>query len=426
MSIFFEETTTTDVAFVPDPWPNLNDCRGCGLCLNSCPTFKLTGIESESPRGRLREIVKLLRDEKPLDDEGWQHLNNCLQCRSCEQVCPSKIPYYRHLHEALERQPITATLYKKVGLSLAAANSRMGKAIGYALNLYRSIGLQQLSRTLRIPTLLKLERAERLIPANSRYQPLLPYYASLTAQRGTVALFTGCASSLLDHATLSDAIKVLTALGYAVHVPEQQRCCGTLHSHNQDKAHAAELKQTNIEAFAAVKADAIVYIASGCGEKIKDFDKKNLPQVYEICEFIVDHAWSDAVTLQPLMQSVALYHPCSMRFPLSLEDRPLRLLAKIPQLKVTQLNSSPACCGAAGSYMFTHPETSDQLAGQLLTTIKESNARYLATTNIGCALHIGANATAAGIEVELVHPISLIAQQLYKQPNLQQRNGEQT
>lgn len=418
MSIFFEETTTTDIAFEPDPWPNLNDCRSCGLCLKSCPTFQLTGIESESPRGRLREIVKLLRDKKPLNDESWQHLNNCLQCRSCEQVCPSKIPYHRHLHEALEKQPITATLYKKAGLSLAAANGGMGKAIGHALNFYRNVGLQQLSRTLRIPKLLKLERAERLIPADSRYQPLLPYYVSQTTQRGTVALFTGCASSLLDHATLSDAIKVLTALGFNVHVPEQQRCCGTLHSHNQDKQCADDLKQANIEAFAAVKADAIVYTASGCGAKIKRFDKENLPPVYEICEFIVDHAWSDAVTLQPLMQSIALHHPCSIRFPLSLEDKPFQLLARIPQLKITQLNSAISCCGAAGSYMLTHPETSDQLAGQLLATIKESNPHYLATTNIGCALHIGANATAKGVLIIVTHPISLIAQQL-KIPTLQ-------
>lgn len=417
MSIFFEDTATTAVAFEPDPWPNLNDCRSCGLCLKRCPTYQLTTLEAESPRGRLREIVKLLRDNEPLDEERWLHLNNCLQCRSCEQVCPSRIPYHRHLHEALEKQPVTQSLYKNIGLALAASNSRVRTTIGHALNIYRKSGLQLLSRTLRLPKLLNLERAERLIPDGAYYRQLRPFYATQSKRRGTVALFTGCASTLLDHATLRDTISVLNTIGYDVNVPEQQRCCGTLHSHNQDSTRAAELKQDNIAAFATVKADAIVYTASGCGSKIKRFDKENLPPAYEICEFIIDHAWHDEIVLKPLMQSVALHQPCTMRFPLSLEDRPLKLLCRISQLKITLLHNGPSCCGAGGSYMLTHPETSDQLAGQLLETISNSGAHYLATTNIGCALHIGANAQAAGIDIEVIHPVTLISRQLASSPS---------
>ena len=412
MSIFFEESDTTVAAFEPDPWPNLNDCRSCGLCLRSCPTYQLTALEAESPRGRIREIVKLLRDGEPLDAERWQHLNNCLQCRSCERVCPSKIPYHRHLHEALAQQPVTTSLYKNAGLALAAANNTVRGVIGRVLNIYRKSGVQLLTRILKLPTVLKLERAERLLLPDTNYQPLKPFYSATATQRGTVALFSGCASSVLDHTTLIDAIKVLNALGYGVHVPEQQRCCGTLHSHNQDHEQADALKQANIAAFAAVKADAIVYVASGCGAKVSRFDKENLPPVYEVCEFIIDHAWHDGITLQPLPERVALHTPCTMRFPISLEYKPQTLLGKIPQLTVIPLNSAISCCGAAGSYMFTHPDNSDKLADITLEAIIGSSARYLATTNIGCALHIGANAAEAAVKIEIVHPVSLIARQL--------------
>lgn len=414
MSIFFEEPDTTAVAFEPEPWPNLNDCRSCGLCLNSCPTYQLTALESESPRGRLREIVRLLRDNESLDDERWQHLNNCLQCRSCERVCPSKIPYHRHLHEALALQPMVHGLYRRLGLWLAAANNDLRNTIGRVLNGYRKSGLQRSARTLHLPRLLRLGRAERLMLPAAQFKPLHPFYAATGERRGAVALFTGCASAVLDHTTLIDTIEVLNALGYDVHVPKAQRCCGTLHSHNQDQELAGQLKLANIEAFSAIKSEAILYVASGCGAKVRRFDEERLAPVYEVCEFIIDKGWRDGTALQPLAESVLLHHPCTMRFPLALEAKPLALLGKIPQLTIKPLSSDLTCCGAAGSYTLTHPETSDQLAARVVEAIVESDARYFATTNIGCALHIGANAAEAGVKINVIHPVSLIARQLSK------------
>lgn len=423
MSIFFEENATATAVFEPDPWPNLNDCRSCGLCLGGCPTYQLSGQETDSPRGRLRDIIPLLRDNATLNEGQWQNLNNCLQCRNCERVCPSKIPYHRHFHEALAQQPQEGGLYKKVGLKLAAADTQQRKMLGHALNLYRASGVQHISRGLRVPKLLRLDRAERLISSTSRYQLLKSHYPATTAQRGAVALFTGCASSLLDFATLHDSVTILTALGYDVHVPQAQRCCGTLHCHNQDQEHADHLKQINVDAFAAVKADAILYTASGCGPRIRRFDKERLPPVYEVCEFIVDHAWHTGIELRPFTAHVALHQPCTMRFPHALEDKPRTLLARIPDLKITPLGSSPSCCGAAGSYMLTHPQSSDALAGRVLENLRESRAHYLATTNIGCALHLAANANTAGMSIEVIHPVTLLAPQL-STPS--QHHGEQT
>lgn len=423
MSIFFEEHDTVAAVVEPDPWPNLNDCRSCGLCLNGCPTYQLSGQEADSPRGRLRDIVRLLRDKVTLEEEQWQNLNNCLQCRNCERVCPSKIPYHRHLHEVLAQQPQDDGIYKKAGLKLAAADAQQRNMLGHALNLYRASGIQDISRALGVPKLLRLDRAERLINSTACYQSLKSHYHPTSAQRGTVALFTGCASSLLDYATLHDTVTVLTALGYDVHVPEAQRCCGTLHCHNQDQASADRLKQINVAAFEAVKADAILYTASGCGPRIRRLDKERLPAVYEVCEFIIDQAWPSNIELQPFTAHVALHQPCTMRFPHALEDKPRTLLARIPDLKLTTLSSSPSCCGAAGSYMLTHPQSSDGLAGRVLENLRESRAHYLATTNIGCALHLAANARAAGMAIEVIHPVSLLARQL-STPS--QHHGEQT
>jgi glycolate oxidase iron-sulfur subunit len=70
----------------------LGSCISCGFCLPACPTFQLTGEESESPRGRIELVAALQADELALDDVR-PHLDRCLGCRACEPACPSNVQY---------------------------------------------------------------------------------------------------------------------------------------------------------------------------------------------------------------------------------------------------------------------------------------------------------------------------------------------
>src|SRR6516165_5673564 len=71
------------------------DCVHCGLCTAACPTYLETGDENNSPRGRIYLMRSLVDGRLGLTAKVEEHLDLCLDCRSCETACPSGVQYGR-------------------------------------------------------------------------------------------------------------------------------------------------------------------------------------------------------------------------------------------------------------------------------------------------------------------------------------------
>jgi glycolate oxidase iron-sulfur subunit len=387
--------------------PDAGECMRCGMCVSSCPTFRLFRIDEETPRRRIRTISKLLVEDQPISADERKHLDNCLQCRACETVCPSRMAYGRLFDQAQAQIKAAPGWLAKLAFRLIE-NKRWRTRLMPLLAVYLKSGLQ---KPLRITGLLKklhLADAEALL-GKLALQAFAGCYPSSATKHGRVALFTGCIAEHFDRETLWAAIKLLNAIGYEVLVPPQQGCCGAIHQHNGQSA--AALIGNNISVFNALDVDAVLHTSTGCGAMLSEFPIDDeagqlfRQRLCDISEFLLQH-WPDELQLMESNLKVAVHEPCSQRNVLKNQQTVYALLEKIPDLSVVALADNHICCGAGGSYMLTHPDNAGQLRDLKQQTIAASSADVVVSSNFGCAVFINTD------EGRVEHPLLLLARQL--------------
>jgi glycolate oxidase iron-sulfur subunit len=462
--IFFSRTIMTP----SDPLPDFsadsllaeaNRCVSCGLCLPHCPTYKLTQSEADSPRGRIALISGAVEGRIPMNARFALHMDRCLTCRACEAVCPNHVGFgqlmdgSRAMMKSVPLDPgKEQPERKKSGLrrwvekELIARPSRMD-LLRPLLRFYQQSGLQHVLRKSSSLGETRFALLEAQLPHVGRPEggarSWRPVYPSIGKYRGEVGLFLGCVARLTDVETINAAIFVLNRLGYTVRVPPTQTCCGALHQHGGDKRTAEQLARQNMEAFDEPGPSAIISTASGCGAQLSEYaamfssassgparsgsaespmdaskcqHDRFVEKVFDISEFLVTAKGWDGVRLAPLPHAIAVHEPCSLRNVLRASRHAYALLTRIPEARILPLGGNDQCCGAAGTYFLDQPEMAQALLHDKLAAVEASGARYLATSNIGCAMHIAAGlrreAQEPGSEVEVLHPVTLLARQM--------------
>jgi glycolate oxidase iron-sulfur subunit len=442
--------------------PDAGECMRCGICIASCPTFRLFQVDEETPRRRIRTISKILVENLPISAEERLHLDNCVQCRACETVCPSRMAYGQLFDQAQAQLKVNPGWLAKLAFRLIE-NQDWLRRLMPLLAIYLKSGLQKPLRSTGLLKKLHLAEAEALLgkpalqalavsyptsvmpntidlscakpsPAGegwvrgnqnkekslfkSPHPSLLPQGEGANdlqstllngTAHGKVALFTGCIAEHFDRETLLAAIKLLNAIGYEVLVPPLQGCCGAIHQHNGQSA--ACLIDNNIAVFNGLDVDAVLHTATGCGAMLSEYQNDDeaaqqfRQRLCDISDFLLKH-WPDDLQLTPSKLKVAVHEPCSQRNVLKNQQTVYALLQKIPGLTVAALADNNICCGSGGSYMLTHPDNAGQLRALKQHIITDSSVDVVVSGNFGCAVYLNAD----GGRVE--HPLLLLARQL--------------
>ena len=398
-------------------------CVACGLCLPVCPTYRLTQDEAESPRGRIALMRALAQSSLVPSTKLEQHLQHCLVCRACEKACPSYVPYGQLIDAAralaIARRPTTyagVPVLKFLGWLISNPGHlfRAGRLLYY----YQRSGMQRLLRASGLLRLTGIGKLDALLPPLVAPRQLHSFYPAQGIQKGGVSLFIGCIAQIADLKTHEAAIRLLNALGYNVHIPAQQTCCGALHLHAGDTETAKHFMRRNLEAFGD-GTETVLTTASGCGALLHEYSMhlETSPatalgtRVMDISEFLSHADWS-RLSLRPLPRRIAVHDPCTLANVLRREKAPYALLSLIPQAEIVPLPENSLCCGGAGTYSLTQPEMAEQLRAAKIRQLRYVKPDILTTSNIGCALHLVAGLRETGLDIEVVHPVVLLARQL--------------
>lgn len=412
-------------------------CVKCGLCLPQCPTYELTANENESPRGRISLVQGWLGGQLTPSKILTNHLDQCLLCRRCERVCPSLVPYGEIMDQTkqlLVNEPakINGSLLKKwfgqVILDLFK-NKHFVPTTIKTLRLMQTTGLIYLAQKSGSLKLLGLQRLSSFLPHLEKSLKLEKYYPALTEQvQGEIALFTGCLAKQLDFKTVMASIRLLNRLGYAVHVPQQQVCCGALHLHAGNKKQAVNFAKSNVQTFNQMEnITTIISLVNGCTSQLSEYAQLGLkqdfiPKVKDIIEFLAELNWPENTEFKRLNisqgKSVSLHIPCSLQNILRAENKLVTLLKKIPGMNLPPESINSRCCGAAGSYFLRQPFLADKLQAQVLNKLTKSTPELIISSNLGCSLQLKAGLTQLNKNIDVIHPVILIEQHLKYSPDI--------
>ena len=402
----------------------VSTCIHCGYCLAACPTYGETGVESESPRGRIMLMKEVL--EGNLDAEvAGPHLDACLGCLACEPACPSGVSYhklitpFRAITESkrkrsflfrFQRLLVKSTLPYPKRFRLAAKTGKLGKLVSWA-----------------VPKPMKpmIELLPDRLPRQVRYEGVYP---AIGETKMRVALLVGCAQSVLAPDINLATIEVLNLNGVEVVVPPKQSCCGALSWHVGDLPSARSFARNNLDAMDG-NDDAIVTNAAGCGSGMQEYGlilrgepdqaaaESFSQRVKDVSVILAELGGLQGLPEQLPPQRVVYQDACHLACAQRVTAQPRNLLSQLGPIELLELPQSQRCCGSAGTYNIDQPEMAAKLGKAKAEDIVATKADCVASGNIGCLTQLNHHLQQLGSQIEAKHTMQLIRDAYRYRPN---------
>ena len=404
-----KQVTSNNIFNQDVPESELYKCVHCGFCLQACPTYLETSLETESPRGRIA-LMKAVNEKRiNITENVIRHWDTCIQCRACETACPSGVEYGKLIEGTMKHiLPIRNTnrFYKwfnKIIVNNIVINRKLLNTLFYFIKVYQRYGLQKLLRKTKLlyiftPKLAELEMSLPLIPSKS-FKTKGQLLKTNNLKKKKVALLSGCLMPLIHGPEMEAVTRILNYNGCDVIVPKEQVCCGALHSHVGDIDKTIELAKQNINAFSESDIDSIITTSAGCGSRMKEYynlfhqddefsqkAKEFSKKTKDISEFLVELPFE--LPKGTIKRTVTYQDSCHLLNSQQIKDPPRQILNSIPGIKFVELKDSSVCCGGGGTYTITERDLSKKVLESKMKKINETSASIVATSNPGCVIQM--------------------------------------
>ncbi len=387
----------------------LEKCVRCGSCRQVCPVFNVTKEEPSVARGKIFLANLINKGVIELDKEAADIFNLCTTCLRCREICPLSVDYEKIIISArsLAVEKFGLPIEKKAAVKVFSSNRAL-KALGIfspVSKLFTTPSQSPQNRLLpvEIPRLGKV-----LIPQMS----FKPFNENQTyraeSEKGKVLFFTGCMFNNFYTETARNVIKVLNRLGYTVHVPKEQVCCGAPAYFAGDLKTYERLAEKNIQVFQQDGYDFVITACATCGHVIKEYMEKPVKELIEILyeEIDIIKSWELSRRVK-----VTWHYPCHIvrgqKIP---KNYPIEVLTSLKNLEFIEMEEADNCCGMGGSFKLSHPEISKEIQLKKAKNIGETGAEIVVTECPGCVMNIAEGIERKNLKVKTLHIADLLSQ----------------
>jgi glycolate oxidase iron-sulfur subunit len=414
------------------PAQNLIDaCVHCGFCLSTCPSYRVIGKETDSPRGRIYLMNGINKGIASLDTTTTQHFDTCLGCLACVSTCPSGVQYdqliaaMRPQVERSQPRSLKDQLIRFLIFNLFPYPVRLRLFLPL-LWVYQTLGIQKIVRNLGLLKVFpRLAAMESILPKITLKSLFKTYDTVIPAQgekRYRVGMILGCVQRLFFDPVNEATVRVLTANGCEVVIPKTQGCCAALPAHQGQEKQAQSLAKQMIDAFKETEVDYIIINAAGCGHTLKEYHhiladvpeyqeaaKEFVSKVRDVQEFLIEVGLTaDLFPLTDEEFPIVYQDACHLLHGQKISLQPRQLLQKIPNVIIKEPIDAALCCGSAGVYNMLQPDVAEELGQQKADNLLKTGANLIASPNPGCSLQIQKHLELKGKTIPLKHPIELL------------------
>ena len=406
----------------------LYKCVHCGFCLQSCPTYLETGLETESPRGRIALMKAVNESRIEIDHNVIGHWDLCIQCRACEVACPSGVPYGNLIEKTLENvepyrdRSASSRLLRWLALRVIIKRKYLLSFMFSGLKLYSISGMQKMVRKTGLLRFIskKLDLIERASPIihGPSFKAKGQLYESKGPENSSVNLLSGCVMPLSQGDQMRAVVNVLTENGTKVKVPSSQVCCGAISSHLGDMESSRQFARDNIDAFSEDQKPIIV-ASAGCGARMKEYRslldsdpeysvkaKEFSERVLDIHEYISEKQFDLPTADAPCL--VTYQDSCHLGNVQGVRESPRKIISGLPGVDLKELKDSNICCGAGGAYMVTQPDMSNKVLGTKLKNIQDTGADVVVTANPGCYMQLENGVRELNLDIKVKYVVEMI------------------